>query len=319
LEANISDYDAIVFRYPMASRGLYELVRRFPDKIIFEHNTKEIEELALELKQTRKAIPFSLKPGYFIYLYEAGYLPLIDEKKLAPKIFALARMGIAVTKEIAEYETARCFSYKTKVVSNSVDVASCKLREPGTFNSKELRLFMLLGFPAPWHGVSRLVKSMEAYKGPVDITVDLIGDITPQDKMVIDSSAIKSKLRCINKVPADKLDDELNQYHLGVGSLAMYKAQITEASPLKVREYLARGFPCLIGYNDTDRMQHKELETYIMAVRGDESLINMNEVIQFVSNVYSDPEHHLKVRKLAEKFLDTKVKMQLLLNAVGKN
>jgi hypothetical protein len=49
-----------------------------------------------------------------------------------------------------------------------------------------------------------------------------------------------------------------------------------------------------------------------MKVPSDESPIDIEEVIRFTEKVYSDPEHHLKMRAYAEEKLDWSVKMKKL-------
>jgi hypothetical protein len=44
----------------------------------------------------------------------------------------------------------------------------------------------------------------------------------------------------------------LARANIGVGSLALHRKRLNEASPLKVREYLATGLPVINGYTDTD-------------------------------------------------------------------
>jgi glycosyltransferase involved in cell wall biosynthesis len=39
---------------------------------------------------------------------------------------------------------------------------------------------------------------------------------------------------------------------VAIGTLALHRKGMNEASPLKVREYLAHGIPVIIGYDDTD-------------------------------------------------------------------
>jgi hypothetical protein len=39
---------------------------------------------------------------------------------------------------------------------------------------------------------------------------------------------------------------------VAIGTLGLYRNAMDEASPLKVREYLALGIPSIIGYDDTD-------------------------------------------------------------------
>jgi hypothetical protein len=64
--------------------------KKLNKKIVFENNTKEVEEVALQAKLFRTSLKFSIKPGYFIYLIERGYLTIWQEKILGKKIFKLS-------------------------------------------------------------------------------------------------------------------------------------------------------------------------------------------------------------------------------------
>ena len=219
LKNNIDQYSNVLFRYPLASRSLLKLVKRFPNRIIFEHNTKEVEELQLNAKLFRKALPFSVKPGYFIFLLELGYLSFLQEMFYGKGIFEYAKSGVAVTKEIAEYEVNRNLSYSVNVCSNSIDVDSCMLRELIPFDRKELKLFMLLGSGNDWHGVDRLIKSVGKYDGNCTIRVDLIGEIEEKDIELIKQLKLEKEIRVLPPFTIDKLNEKLNPYHLGVGTL----------------------------------------------------------------------------------------------------
>lgn len=50
----------------------------------------------------------------------------------------------------------------------------------------------------------------------------------------------------------------LEQSDVGIGPLALYRKSMSEACPLKVREYLAHGLPIIIGYKDTDFLHGKD-------------------------------------------------------------
>lgn len=52
----------------------------------------------------------------------------------------------------------------------------------------------------------------------------------------------------------DRRDYEplMYQADVAIGTMALYRKGMNEASPLKVREYLAYGLPVIIGYQDTD-------------------------------------------------------------------
>lgn len=53
-------------------------------------------------------------------------------------------------------------------------------------------------------------------------------------------------------VPKKDLSNIYKNMDVGIGSLALYKNKMQQASPLKVREYLSCGLPVIIGYFDSD-------------------------------------------------------------------
>jgi hypothetical protein len=73
---------------------------------------------------------------------------------------------------------------------------------------------------------------------------DLIGPAT------IDGAP--PNVRAYGVLTATAYRDVLARCDLGLGTLALYRKGMREASPLKVREYLAYGLPTVIGYDDTD-------------------------------------------------------------------
>ena len=317
LDKHIHKYTHIIFRYPLASYSLFKLVKKHKNKIVFEHNTKEIEEIELQSKNFRNSLSFSIKPGYFVYLLERGYFQTWQEKYYAKKIFQYAHSGIAVTYEIANYEMSRCKTYHVSVITNGIEIEPCHLRILHPFNGNELNMFMLLGAGASWHGIDRIIKSLECYKGEKNITLDLIGHLSELDLKLISESTVKNQITVITSVNAIDLNDLLNQYHIGIGTLSVYKKSLNEATPLKTREYVARGFPIVLGYTDTDIVNHSEFEMYCYQVPNNDSVINMDSLFQFVESVYVDTHHPEKIRGLAFKYMDTKVKMNALLNLLN--
>src|SRR5690606_37863723 len=109
-------FDRIIFRYPNASEGLRNFSKAFYKKIVFEHNTKELEELRLQIS-AKNYVKFSLRPSQFFYWYQEKRYPLYAEKCISKKIMKNAFAGACVTTEIASYEKARFAGYRTFVSS----------------------------------------------------------------------------------------------------------------------------------------------------------------------------------------------------------
>lgn len=316
LEKNHENYDAIVFRYPLASIGLWKLVKKIPKKIVFEHNTKELEELDIICKKRKDKVPHIFRLWYILYRFEIGSLPIIIEKYIGPHIFKHALMGLAVTSEIVDYEKKRSSNYEVKLVTNGIDVNKCQLRKLLHFDHKLLKLFMLIGHDAEWHGVDRIINSLSKYSGNVKIEIDIFGSVNQKNVDLVTHYNLNSNVRFIESIPYVELDTSLDNYHLGIGTFAAKRKGLTEATSLKVREYLARGFGFIYAYNDTDMMAHKEFSSYCLHFPNDESLIDFNKVVDFSKELYKDEFHHIKIRGLAELFLDTKVKMNLMLSYI---
>jgi len=68
---------------------------------------------------------------------------------------------------------------------------------------------------------------------------------------------------------------------VGIGALALHRNRMNEASPLKVREYLALGLPAIIGYEDTD---FPDGAPFLLCLPNEESNIEccLGEVQRFV-------------------------------------
>jgi hypothetical protein len=65
---------------------------------------------------------------------------------------------------------------------------------------------------------------------------------------------------------------------IGIGTLSLYKKKMEEAAPLKVRSYLAKGIPVVIGYKDTDLWE--ELP-FVYKIKNDSSIIDFGELEKF--------------------------------------
>ncbi|MOA45721.1 hypothetical protein D3C78_1681500 [compost metagenome] len=75
----------------------------------------------------------------------------------------------------------------------------------------------------------------------------------------------------------------MQQADVAIGSLALYRKKMGEASPLKVREYLAYGLPVINGYLDTD----------------------FPEEVHFILQIPNEPKNTIKASEAIEKFVQS--------------
>ncbi len=99
--------------------------------------------------------------------------------------------------------------------------------------------------PADWHGLDRLERLAENCP---DWRFDIIGLNADQFTRPLNNVLFHGHMKASDYSSIVALSD------IGIGSLAFHRISIFEASPLKVREYLAYGLPVIIAYTDTDFM-----------------------------------------------------------------
>lgn len=149
---------------------------------------------------------------------------------------------VYATQELAEMEEFQRFHKPGLVVSNSIEL-SAVTPLPAPRNQRPHLAF--IGTPGfAWHGVEKLVYLAQICP---DIVIDVIGydhiEGVPQlpDNLVLHGYRIGAEC-----------DRILAQADAAIGTLALHRAGLNEASPLKVRDYASRGIPCILPFRDTD-------------------------------------------------------------------
>ena len=149
---------------------------------------------------------------------------------------------VCLSHEIAALASNTKYQKPTAVIANGID-----LREyhplPAPDNEKP-RLSMVCSAQFDWHGVDKLLWLASQYP---DLTFDLIGHGFEDIKDSAPANVIFHGFlnrQAIRQVLA--LSD------VSLGTLALHRKQMEEASPLKVREALAYGIPTVLAYTDTD-------------------------------------------------------------------
>ncbi|RUT33465.1 glycosyltransferase [Paenibacillus zeisoli] len=104
---------------------------------------------------------------------------------------------------------------------------------------------VFIGSPGQaWHGVDAIA---ELAKARPQWSFDLIG---------VDASGLPApvpvNMTFHGRLARKDYQPLLERADLAIGTLALYRKQMKEASPLKVREYMANGLPVITAYEETD-------------------------------------------------------------------
>lgn len=148
---------------------------------------------------------------------------------------------VFVTRELAASKEFRKFTAPHCVVANGISLAKIK---PSMAPSNSVPRFVFIGTDNQvWHGVDKIIRlaSLEP-----NWQFDLIGPKARKDLQLPRNVIFHGPLERF------EYDAILRGADIAIGTLALHRNGMKEASPLKVREYLAYGLPTVIAYEDTD-------------------------------------------------------------------
>lgn len=280
----------IIARYGTSDYSTLWFVKRLEGNIIYESNTNEIEQLKLSYKGIFNS------PLWVSYDYW-------NEKVFGPIVLRKAKGLVCVTKEIENYQRTRIGDHKfpvIKTISNGINVSSFPIA-PSLENTGQYNLLMLLGVDVAWNGLDKIAKPI--LKDNFGIKIYVVGDVRRE----YESDSIVYCGQLNNEEISKLIISE--KIHAGIGTLALERKGITEAAPLKVREYIARGLPVIYNYEDTDLDADLSFrEKYFIKIENSPGELNLEIIHKKLKSILSNTDCNLEIRKFAERAVDIKVK-----------
>jgi hypothetical protein len=208
--------DVVYLRYDLFSMAIAKLLRRLP--AVIEINS----DLGAELRGRRVAA-----------FYEQHNLRALS---------SAATGFVCVTHELAQ--SLAGLAKPTIVIGNGIDIDRIA-RSMSALPAQSRPQLVWIGSPdQPWNGLDKLVWLATQMSG-CDFT--LIG-VTPAEL----PQPPPGNLRAVGHLERARYDAMLREADVGIATLALHRKGMNEASPLKVREYLAYGLPVIAPYDDTD-------------------------------------------------------------------
>ncbi|WP_297890103.1 hypothetical protein [Sulfurihydrogenibium sp.] len=264
-------YDAMPF-----SKTAFYLVNNYPT--VVEVQTNDIDEFFLSWIKQNPNLKNIIK--YILF------------RKNRDKFLSQTKALVTVTKELSELEIYKKFRKPMICIPNGIILDNYKILKNPNFYNDKIRFFFIGFGNVPWHGV------------------DLIENIAkrmPEYEFHIVGLQKTSKLN--NVIYYGFLDFSeykkiLEKCHICIGSLALHRNNMKEASPLKVREYLALGFPIIIGYTDTAFQNN--LPDYVLQVDLTKEIIT-DEIIDKIKNFALKNKNRVVLHEEVKNFIDMEV------------
>ena len=186
------------------------------------------------------------------------------------------------------YELQKKFEYLNKpieVIGNGIDFKEygVETREPN-----KVPILVFIGTPnQSWQGLDKIEMMAEHFKEYQFYIIGSNGEDT-------------QNIQYFGYLTKEESTKIINKCDVGIGTLSLYKKGLTEASPLKSRQYLACGLPLIYAYNDTDIPNNVE---FGLRLENTENNMNYEKIDNFIQNVFNNKNISLKARKFSEEIL----------------
>lgn len=186
--------------------------------------------------------------------------------------------------------------------------------------SKDLRLIGVATMTL-WHGYDRLISGMADYynmgmNGINGVKVRLklvgLGKEIPRYKDLISKYGLDKYIQLLGIKEKEQLAEEFDNSDIAIGSLGMFRSKMEAASPIKTKEYCARGIPIVLGYED---LAFSEKLDFIYRVPNDESSIDVYKIIEFYKD-YILKKDKDDMREYARQYLTWDLQFEKMLSNV---
>lgn len=168
---------------------------------------------------------------------------------------------------------------------------------------------------SPWHGYDRLIKGLGDYYrqylvSDQRVTFHIVGaQSSCLDELVslVSAEGITPYVLFHKPSQGKELDLLFEDCHLAVGVLGGHRKGLKVMSPLKNREYCARGIPFFFSHIDPDFLDGFQ---YCLQIESNETPINIRNLIDFLHQLRNKKNVASRMRDYAQETLDWSIKLE---------
>ena len=236
------------------------------------------------------------------YPYDMEYKRTIGYRKIKFFIekYYRKKMYKFITRVVTFSEDDEIFGIKTTKIINGVDLKNIE-KVNINFVKSGISFIGVAGI-AFWHGYDRFILSIANYykKAPLKkVVFHIVGEGNKRElnelKKLVQKNKLEKYVIFHGSRFGEELDEIYNKSNIAIGSLGRFRSGIVTMKALKNREYAARGLPMVYSEMDLDF----EKEKFVYKVQHDESLIDIEKIIEWYKNLKVSSE---EIREFSKQF-----------------
>jgi len=189
---------------------------------------------------------------------------------------------------ISSCEAKEVFGIPVIQMDNGVTVEDIKFVERN-YNAEKQNINLIgVSFIRYTNGYDRLIKGLKSYylqpNREKEIYITFVGEGNELQNLIelTQDLELKKYVNFTGQKTGKDLDLYYEKADIAIGSLGDHRVGITKKSPLKSREYCARGIPFISSIIDNGFPGNPE---FILKVNDNDEPINMNELIDFYNKL----------------------------------
>ena len=199
-------------------------------------------------------------------------------------------------------------------IENGIDINSIPCRNPKIYEN-EIHILAVSAMRY-WHGYDRLINSIANYHGEYRVVLHLVGGLdgecAQQWKQLAEERGVSDNIIFHGYLYGKDLDELADLCDIGCASLR--RNDFSHISELKTREYTARGLPFILALEDKTFDDAEKQFRYL--VSNDDSIPDMNGIVDFVLQMRDDKEVIPYMRWFAEENLTWDTQYKKLFDAI---
>lgn len=189
------------------------------------------------------------------------------------------------------------------VIDNGIDVSAIPVRQLQA-HEDEIHILALASM-SYWHGYDRLIRAVHEYTGDQKVVLHMVGGndggMLPEWQKLAQELRVEEQVIFHGKMYGEELTEMFNLCDVGTNALAQFRKNLSATSELKVREYTARGLPFLCSVEDP-ALDHAQ-EPFWLKVDNDDSVPDMQQIIDFAVKMRADRDHPMKMNAYARQYM----------------
>lgn len=240
----------------------------------------------------------------------ASRLPQRAWSKVVPLTWRVADVVIQYGDESDLWK--RYVADRLMRATNGVDAGSFPIA-PGWKNRTTCHMLAVANV-SDWHGYDRIIRGMA---GDGTSTLSLVGDGVAMGKLFDLVSALRLHERIAFKgvLTGAALSAEFAMADCAVSSLGLHRIGAEDASPLKTREYIARGLPVVFAGRDPDLFNHP---LFAHRVQSNDDPVDVGRISDWLNALRGSPTGAEQIHDFAARRLDYKSKARELVNFLDR-